>query len=1007
MNIRNDISFNEALDKLGMGNASSGLRFVSERTKEDDPNLYLALERAYEFEATAVYFKFYDNERPPQPQVYIYDRSGLLPDDLTNAEIHHRLWNAGVVPFCFIFRASEVLVYNCSKKPRYDEGGKFTTGCHDLIKLLGKSRRKIDAYNARNFDSGLFWESSEGKGFRNGNGAYQQLLNQLKNAKSIIISKVGVEHASLVKRLLMMLILIKYLEERKDEEGNGALNPEEFYSMYNPDNPSLEGVLTDSMTFLAVLDELARKELFNGQIFQLSDEDQQVLKSGKIDLRILIHFVKGDMEFFETKQEKITGQMTLWRLYEFNYLPVELISHIYEDFLVDEDGQKKKGVVYTPPYLVQFLVDRCMPLGKPKKEFKVLDPACGSGIFLVGAFKRMIQWWRVRNGWKKPTKDNIEEIKRLLKDNIFGCDIVEEAVTLTYFSLSLALLDSLSPKEIWGNVHFDNLIGSNLVKGDFFKTVFERDIHHDFDLVIGNPPFESKLTLWAQEVETQERSENSERPSLPDKQIALLFLEQSLKLLKQGGNCCLILPSGPVLYNTGAKNFRSFLFQRYYLKGIYDFSPLRAKLFVSSSSSAKPAVISVFLENNSPDNRPSFHYIFRRTKASGEKVDFEIDHYDIHKVSHALVVRSDRVWQANFMGGGRLHHLLERIGTMRSLGEYLEEKVSEDGWKVAEGWIESRGAAGIDRVNRLAIQPNRTETEEKEFELLEEKYRADWITGHQFVETDSFTEKGIGSIRTCDIEYFYRSAKDNKEIFQPPHLLIKEQAGIHSIPIEYNEEYLTFKDSIIGVHAPGRDKHLLERIEKRFKNDQSYSALLWLLSGKIITKREGVVQMSDILSLPYPEEEIEFNAIEEILLSDISEHYSDFRKEGEKSAVLTPVGTNDLEIFGEVFCNILNSIYDDFYAATPIKGKGFVAYPFVLGEEPKIEIPKSIEEVENELANLLESQEDYNLWVKKILKVYHENVIFLYKPNQKRYWLPSIAIRDADATFLDLYKQGK
>jgi len=55
-----------------------------------------------------------------------------------------------------------------------------------------------------------------------------------------------------------------------------------------------------------------------------------------------------------------------------------------------------------------------MPLGHPKMKFRVLDPACGSGIFLVGAFKRMIQWWRVKNNWKKPHKENIEELKNIL-----------------------------------------------------------------------------------------------------------------------------------------------------------------------------------------------------------------------------------------------------------------------------------------------------------------------------------------------------------------------------------------------------------------------------------------------------------------------------------------------------------------------------------------------------------------------------------------------------------------
>src|SRR5690554_5389900 len=158
MSSNNSISFNEALGKLGMDDNSIGIRFVSEKEDErNNPNIYLALEQADKFKATAVYFRFYDNGRPPQPQVYIYDRQELKEYVDSDADIHHKLWNAGVVPFCFIFRASKVLVYNCSKKPRDDEVGNFTTDYHDLIKLLDKSRRKIEAYNARNFDSGLFW----------------------------------------------------------------------------------------------------------------------------------------------------------------------------------------------------------------------------------------------------------------------------------------------------------------------------------------------------------------------------------------------------------------------------------------------------------------------------------------------------------------------------------------------------------------------------------------------------------------------------------------------------------------------------------------------------------------------------------------------------------------------------------------------------------------------------------------------------------------------------------
>ena len=82
-----------------------------------------------------------------------------------------------------------------------------------------------------------------------------------------------------------MLILLKYLEERKDEEGKGALDPGEFYGAYNPQNPTLEGVLEHVDLFIAVLKELSSKKHFNGQVFYLSEEELSTLRE-RIDLSL-------------------------------------------------------------------------------------------------------------------------------------------------------------------------------------------------------------------------------------------------------------------------------------------------------------------------------------------------------------------------------------------------------------------------------------------------------------------------------------------------------------------------------------------------------------------------------------------------------------------------------------------------------------------------------------------------------------------------------------------------
>ncbi|PSR01400.1 MAG: hypothetical protein BRD50_08775, partial [Bacteroidetes bacterium SW_11_45_7] len=843
-----------------------------------------------------------------------------------------------------------------------------------------------------------------GQAFEYDQGAYSQLLKQLQTAKKKVIERVGSDHSKLVKKVLMMLILIKYLEERQDKNGNTALK-REFYREINSRASSLADILNKPTDFITLLGELSSEKHFNGQIFELSEKEEAKLK--EFDFGVFQAFVDGQTELFGSPEG--IGQMKIWRLYSFDYLPIELISHIYEDFLIDETDQSKPGVVYTPPTLVQLLIDRCMPLSEPKKQCKVLDPACGSGIFLVAAFKRIIQWWRIQNYWKHPSKENIDTLKALLKENVYGCDIEEEAVRLTYFSLSLALLDALSPREIWENVHFDNLIGKNLFGEDFFQKILENNLPNDFDLVIGNPPFQSKLTDPAEKVNSEIKAQNTDRPKIPDKQVVLLFLEQSFKLLKEKGKTCLLLSAGPLLYNTKVHSFKRYLFGLRKFQEIYDFTPLRTKLFKSSKKSAKkPATLAALVENSIPDEgHPIYHLIFRSTRATGEKIEFEIDHYDIHKVPFKIALDSPKVWQANFMGGGRLHQLVERINSLPTLKDYLDEMVKIRNWKVSEGWIESSNSEQMRKLILLQEKLTRSSEEEKDFQRLKNKFSASWITNKPFVETDDFKIGGVKKIKHCPIQFFHRNRKRNKEIFEPPHLLIKETVEDKKIPVEFRSDYLTFRNEIFGISSPASDSNLLKEIESRLKDNKSYAALLWLLSGRIISTREGVVLKENILSLPYPENPLHFDFIEQTLLDDILEYYADFRIEGEKSKALNQTNPDELKAFGKYYCQILNSIYEDFKPLDPIIGRDFIAYPFVLGDKPEIEIPDDLEDVEATLAKLLHHQASHNLWINRILKVYHKNVIFLYKPNQKRYWLRSIAIRDADETFVDLFNQGK
>ena len=100
----------------------------------------------------------------------------------------------------------------------------------------------------------------------------------------------------------------------------------------------------------------------------------------------------------------------MWSLYSFRYLPIELISRIYEEFIPDT-----AGVVYTPPFLVDLLIDECMPLDNHDKftnaKFKVIDPSCGSGIFCVAAYQRLIDWHIINKYYETKIWNKDLEIK--------------------------------------------------------------------------------------------------------------------------------------------------------------------------------------------------------------------------------------------------------------------------------------------------------------------------------------------------------------------------------------------------------------------------------------------------------------------------------------------------------------------------------------------------------------------------------------------------------------------
>jgi type I restriction-modification system DNA methylase subunit len=976
------------MEMLSLDDVPSNLYFVEDKEKVRDPRIRIALDQAEKYKAQAVFFRIFpeDPNRSPQPQIYIYHDTDLALDGATYAKIHRRLWNAGIVPLVFIFTAGQVKVLNCRQEPEFDKttNAPSFTPFRTLEKLVAVDR----AFVARQVAAGMFWENPKFKNdFVLEKTAYFKLLSHLKLFRQKLLS-LKILPEPTVNRILVMAILVKYLNDRQDAAQNRVFPPGFLRKFSHANNDDLDALFREKGSCIRLFDHLSGH--FNGGIFVLTDTEKEELE--RADLSPLADFLKGDQD--------PSGQGLFWPLYSFEDLPVELISNIYEEFLAKKD----KGVVYTPPMLVDFLLDQCLPFKEETLSWKILDPACGSGVFLVGAFKRLIHCWRMANEWRKPTH---LELQRILKNNIFGFDEKAEAVLITAFSLYVALCDELEPLVIWNRLKFDNLQERNLLARDFFEIVESGECGGDFDLVIGNPPFDSVLTTPAAK-RVEKVSINAQRPKLPDNQLALLFLEQSFKLARNNGTVCLIQPAGPLLYNGNALPFRGYLFDRFAIDKVFDFTPLEGVLF-SKAQVAAAAIIG----SNAPATKDKIlHLTFRRTRAIKEKLLFELDPYDFHWISREFVKKNKFAWKANLLGGGRLHRMLDRLFTdFSTLGEYLEEKKRKAAWQFGEGFSVGCGSY----LNRLPNAESLAKLSPKErmqqFKLKRTPKLAPWITGRLSIHPNALTREGIGweAATPCKELFFQETSSSIRAIFSKPHVLIRETVEGLSIPAIFLDKELVFSKQIIGVHAPQKDIDKLLELADRLNNSGLYGALAAVVSSRMLVARASSLLKSDIMDLPYPDDmhEIDLNFWEQALIDDIGNYFVDFRRKGEKAPVLSKTNESDLRSFGEMYCSILNPVYKQFRPLDPIhieKGS-FICYPFCFGDTPQIELPKE-DTVIPYLVELTHRRQGSRLFINRIIRIYEQNVIFMIKPNQKRYWLRSIALRDADETMVDLLKQG-
>ncbi len=891
-----------------------------------------------------IFFRRFADERSSQVAAYILDNSEGIHSNEQIAELHYRVWLSGNAPLLYVEWPTRVDILKCAAGPVFwDKKNNSTKYCaSETINTVSDVSRALDVtlskrFSAYRLSDGTFWDDPDNADWACADkAAHKSLIQAVVEADKALDG----ENSPLMRRFLLLFILAKYLEDR-------GVFPKKWFDDFHSGACGFLEVLASGKTTAVRKMLTALKEKFNGDIFDISNDIEESLTR-----KSLTHFT------VLLEANTLKRQMFLWKQFSFSYIPVEVLSYLYQHF-----AQKEEGAVFTPPFVVDLMLDHAMPYEKITGMETVLDPTCGSGIFLVGAFRRLVNHWQSQNLWACPS---VGQLKKMLKSSIFGAELDPNAAQVTAFNLALAVCDALQPNVIWHHLKFDKLIGKNILVGDVFENIgrIQDIVGNGFTTILGNPPFKSKLTKAAFDT----RRNGSNKIPIPDNNMCYRIAEEAMALLAPKGRMCLIQTAG-FLYNAKARRFLVDFISSNTVDTVLDFISIR-HLF----EGADPKTVAIVATPGVPStDHEIVHHTFRRTKSVHERIGFELDHYDRHIVPQDTARDFPSVWKANLLGGGRLLHLSQKVSSYRTLGEFWDMR----GWSHGEGFIVGKGSKR--KLNN-------------------------WLPGKSFLPTEALTKDGIKKDLIGIVKNTEFSAPRVPERFTPPMFLIRENETLSTT--FWRKGTLTFLHQIISINAPAENEHELSRFAETFERNKKLSRAFCLLtSSRALVGKSTSLLKKDIENIPWPTDEgiIDLVWWERILLDDILIHTSKLIRVGQNSPVIkNAVDGDSLARYTSLFVKLLGSVYKNLCPGKSGRFDGLAYQAFYFGEQSNLDWP---DDWSRKLASVV-YKSNSAIHTSRVIRFYEENTLIIVKPDRLRHWIPSTAIRDADETLVELQQQG-
>lgn len=855
----------------------------------------------------AIYFK--GNE----PVIYVKLLSQFNEDEIIT--LHRKIWNQNRVPFLYIITPGELRIYNCFEKPANPELNENLDSDDRLIrhiKVAANLLEQINEFSKINIETGELWNSESVKKIKTESRVDFNLLENIKTARRELHENFKLSY-SIIHNLIGRSIFILYLEDR------GVIN-ERFYDKF----------LSGGKTFFdIILNENALYELFsflevkfNGDLFPVTSDEKQTIR--KIHLKYIYELFHG------TNIQ--TGQTTLWRPYDFGIIPIELISAIYENFLRVENGEEytsKHGAFYTSPNLVEFILNEILPWPSEKDHeynFTVLDPACGSGIFLVESYRRLVERWiYCHNGNRIPP----EVLKQILKKSIFGIDNKSDAIKVAAFSLYLALLDYLEPKTIWTEIKLPHLIHHSEREAKETNNLFPMDSFQmgpfenvKFDIIVGNPPWKrDNLPLHISEYLSEKGF---------GQEFAQAFLWR-VRDFSENGKIALVGPS-KILFNSERydKNFRHEFFKKNYVEMVVNFSALRRKtggngkpLFISAIA---PATVFFYRHNAPKDQKKTILYCTPKpSKTDLHNPNISIDSSEIKFLPREKCVSEDYIWKVAMWGTQRDFLLIEKLKQFSKLNSKILPCNREN------TLITARGFQTSPRPELQKLNPE--------------------LSDMSFIDASDVTRYWINPTKIVPMRISHFARFGCLKTYRGPHVLIKLGQSERNFCAAFTTVDCAFRDVISGITGAAGDTELMKSLTA-YLNSSFSAYYLFLTTSSWGVERDKTLpnEIFDLPDIPFKLSDVERheianlfdkisdqlsqgedethpkivdlkNKIDELiyskldlsksdrfLIEDLLNNSLDFFQKGDKSISCSPVEQIDLEGYANTFCRTVNSI---------------------------------------------------------------------------------------------------